>query len=282
MSPLAPAGGPPRPVLSLRGASFGYGDQPVVRNVDLDVRAGERVAVLGANGSGKSTLAKGILGLNDRMAGRVELFGTPARQFRHKHWIGYVPQRHTLSSAVIATVGEVVATGRLPRRRWYVRAGRSDRAAIARSLELVDLAGMANRPVSALSGGQQRRVLIARVLAAQARLLILDEPTAGVDVSAQRALADALTRIAEQGAGMMVITHDLDILGPLFTRVVSMSAGAVERDLVLESASRTGSSCVPHRGAGAHLDTGSARKGGLSTGPAGLVAALPGQLRDVG
>lgn len=233
MTAVATTGGSatlrPGPVVGLTDVAFGYDDRPVVSGVTLEIRAGERVAVLGANGSGKSTLVKGVLGLNQRMAGEVELFGHPAGRSRDRRWIGYVPQRQAPPS-VVATVDEVVTTGRLLQRPWYARQNRGDRAAVARSLDTVDLAEMARRPVGTLSGGQLRRVLIARVLAGEPRLLILDEPTAGVDAAAQQALARTLGRIAAQGATIVVVTHDLDAFGPLFTRVVVMSGGRIAAD----------------------------------------------------
>jgi zinc transport system ATP-binding protein len=217
-------------VIDLAGAAFGYGDRPVVSNVDLSIRRGEIVAVLGPNGSGKSTLMKGILGLNQRVDGSVTLFGVPADEFREHARVGYVPQRHTLSSSVRATAEEIVASGRLPRLGWLGRLRASDRQIVARALEVVGLADRAGTEVSTLSGGQQRRVLIARALAGQPDVLIMDEPTAGVDAANQHVLADVLARLVDRDVTMVIVTHELGALESLLTRVVVVDGGSVTFD----------------------------------------------------
>ena len=218
------------PVVRLTDAAFGYDDSPTVRGVTLDVHRGDVLAVLGANGSGKSTLVKRILGLTHRFAGSVEVFGMPWADFRDRARIGYVPQRHTLASTVRATVTEVVASGRLPRTPWWARQSRADRVAIAHALDLVGLADRADVDVTALSGGQQRRVLIARALAGEPDVLVMDEPTAGVDAANQHVLAEVLTRLAATGVTMVVVTHELEIFADLVTRVVVIDDGCVEFD----------------------------------------------------
>jgi zinc transport system ATP-binding protein len=217
-------------VLRLEGASFGYGERAVVTGVDLDIRAGEVVAILGPNGAGKSTLMKGILGLNTRVAGSVTLFGTPQAQFDDHARIGYVPQRHTLSASVRATVEEIVASGRLPRLGWLGRLSANDRLVVARSLDVVGLCDRASAEVSTLSGGQQRRVLIARALAAQPDVLIMDEPTAGVDAANQHVLAEVLERLAERHVTMVIVTHEIGALAKLLTRIVVVDDGHVRFD----------------------------------------------------
>ncbi len=231
-SPLRAAGNAPNgeAVIDLAGASFGYGDRAVLADATLAVRRGEIVALVGPNGSGKSTLMKGILGLNDRVAGRVTLFGVPSDDMRDRARIGYVPQRHTLSASVRATAEEIVSTGRLPRIGWFGRLRATDRQIVARSLDVVGLADRAATEVSTLSGGQQRRVLIARALAAQPDVLIMDEPTAGVDAANQHVLADVLGRLVDGGVTMLVVTHELGALERLITRIVVVDAGRIRFD----------------------------------------------------
>ncbi len=217
-------------IVSLRSASFGYADRAVVTEVTLDINAGEVVAILGPNGSGKSTLIKGLLGLNDHLGGQVALFGIPFDRFRDHARVGYVPQRHTLSASVRATAAEIVAIGRLPHQNWLGRANREDRRIIQESLALVGLTDRATVDVSTLSGGQQRRVLIARALAAQPDVLIMDEPTAGVDLASQEVLSQVLARLAGRGTTMLIVTHELQALRGVLTRVVELDGGRITFD----------------------------------------------------
>lgn len=219
-----------QPIIDLRSASFGYADRPVVSQVTLRIERGEVVALLGPNGSGKSTLVRGLLGLSDQLGGQVRLFGVERERFTDKARIGYVPQRHSLSASVRATVQEVVEIGRLPHRRWWAPWAHADAGVVHESLELVGLADRAREDVSTLSGGQQRRVLIARALAARPDVLIMDEPTAGVDAASQVVLAQVLARLAERGTTMLIVTHELDALAGTVTRVLCTNSGRVDYD----------------------------------------------------
>ena len=217
-------------IVSLRGASFGYANRAVVSGVTLDIQAGEVVAILGPNGSGKSTLVKGLLGLNDHLLGEAALFGTPIDRFRNHARLGYVPQRHTLSTSVRATVAEIVAIGRLPHQSWLGRPNHEDRRIIHDSLAVVGLDDRSTVDVSTLSGGQQRRVLIARALAAQPDVLIMDEPTAGVDLASQEVLSQVLARLARRGATMLIVTHELQAIRGVLTRILQIHGGQVTFD----------------------------------------------------
>lgn len=219
-----------RAVISLRDASFGYAQRRVVTGVDLDISSGETVALLGANGSGKSTLVKGLLGICDHLGGQVELFGTPLARFTQRSLVGYVPQRHTLSASMRATVSEIVAIGRLPHQGWTARTTAADRRIIAEAIDVVGLADFARHDVSTLSGGQQRRVLIARALAAQPQVLIMDEPTAGVDLANQQLLVDVIGRLVDGGTTLLVVTHEIAALRPVLQRAVTLRAGVVAAD----------------------------------------------------
>lgn len=228
--PVPGAGASTPTIISVRQGSFGYGEQAVLTDVNLTVKAGETLAIIGGNGSGKSTLVKGLLGLNEQLGGQVQLFGEPAHKFRRRHLLGYVPQRHTLASTAVATVTEIVASGRLPHHRWFRRMNRRDREIIAHSLELVGLRELANTEVDTLSGGQQRRVLIARALAGEPQALLLDEPTAGVDATHQHVLAEVFDRLAQHGTTLLVVTHDIEPLASVLHRVVAISAGKIVYD----------------------------------------------------
>lgn len=217
-------------VVRMRSASIGYNDVPVVRGLNFDLMPGEVVAVLGANGSGKSTLVKGILGLARVQSGSLELFGVPAEKFHDRARIGYVPQRHTVGGGLPSTVHEVVSSGRLPRLRLFSRPGQVDRAAVDEAIETVGLADRAKTPVGELSGGQQRRVLIARALASRPEVLVMDEPTAGVDVSNQRSLALTMQQLAQRDVTMLVVSHEIGPLVPIVTRAVVMHEGRARYD----------------------------------------------------
>jgi len=220
---------PELPVRLTDGA-VAIGGRPVLRGIDLTVRHGEFVALMGANGSGKSTLVRALTGLLPLSAGTLELFGTLHNHFRDWARVGYVPQRSHASSGVPASVWEVVASGRLTRRRLLRPLGRSDRAAIEDALSVVGLEDRARDGVSQLSGGQQQRVLIARALAGEPDLFFLDEPTAGVDLANQHALAEALERLHTRGVTVVLVAHELGPLAPLVDRAVVMRSGRVAYD----------------------------------------------------
>ena len=205
------------PILELTRASFGYADQPVLSGATLSVRPGEVVA---------------LLGLNDQLGGTVRLFGQPREDFTEMALLGYVPQRHTLSASVRATVEEVVAVGRLSHRRWWkpVVGSAEDAAIVRQSLEVVGLTDRAVADVSTLSGGQQRRVLIARALASQPEVLLMDEPTAGVDAANQQVLSEVLSRLAQRGTTMIIVTHELEAISDIVTRIVLVQSGHIAFD----------------------------------------------------
>jgi zinc transport system ATP-binding protein len=208
-------------VLAAHGVSFGYGSEPVLEQVDLSVAAGEFVALVGPNGSGKSTLLRVLLGLLTPDAGAVEILGGSPAALRDRWRVGYVPQRRILDLDVPATVAEVVVSGRTARRGWWRLPGRADRAAVDHALEAVALEDLRHRPVDRLSGGQQQRVLIARALAAEPAVLVLDEPIAGVDVEAQRLFRDSLVHLVEHhGTAVLLVSHELGAVAGDLDRVV--------------------------------------------------------------
>jgi zinc transport system ATP-binding protein len=225
-----PASGDAQVVAEVRDGSVVLGGRPVLRGIDLSVRQGEVVALLGANGSGKSTLVRTLMGLVPTSRGEVSLFGTPLARFRDWRRIGFVPQRVSATSGVPASVWEVVAAGRLSRRRPLSPLRKADKAAISDAIAAVGLAGRAHDGCSTLSGGQQQRALIARALAGEPDLFVLDEPTAGVDLASQQTFADALAALVERGATIILVAHELGPLAPLIDRTVVMRDGRVAYD----------------------------------------------------
>ncbi len=239
-------GRPSPPAIRLREVSVGYGERPIVQGLNLDVRAGDVIAILGPNGCGKSTLIKGIVGLAPVLSGTIELFGIPAARFKDRYRIGYVPQRHTVGGAIPSTVKEVVASGRLPRRPLLHRATAADRHAVAAALDVVGLGDRAGAPVGELSGGQQRRVLIARALASEPDVLVMDEPTAGVDAASQAALATTLQRLADGNVPLVIVTHELTALASLVTTAALIREGRIAYHGALEGLNRAAYEHVHH------------------------------------
>jgi zinc transport system ATP-binding protein len=217
-------------VVDIVDGAVAIAGRPILRGIDLAVRAGEFVALMGANGSGKSTLVRAMTGLLPLVSGSASLFGTPLPQFGQWQRVGFVPQRPSAASGVPTSVWEVVASGRLTRRRLLRPLLRADREAIRDALDVVGLAARAQDGVSTLSGGQQQRVLIARALAGEPDLFFLDEPTAGVDLPNQLALTGALRTLSARGATIVLVAHELGPLAPLVDRAVVMRDGRISYD----------------------------------------------------
>ncbi len=218
------------PALAADAVRAGFGAAVAVDGVTLAVGRQEFVALLGANGSGKTTLVRTLLGLHPVTAGEVRLFGVPLRAFREWVRIGFVPQHLNTQAGLPASVAEVVASGRVGRTGWLRRTSDADRAAVRSALDAVGLADRAREPVRSLSGGQHQRVLIARALAGEPDVLVLDEPTAGVDRESQQTLAETLRLLKERGHGVLMVTHHLGPLADLVDRAVVLEAGRVVHD----------------------------------------------------
>ena len=217
-------------VVAFRDTSIGYDASTVIHALDLEIRSGEVIGVLGPNGSGKSTLIRGLLGLARIQQGTIEVFGVERSHVKDWHRVGYVPQRGTVTGGIPSTVHEVVASGRLTTVAPFRRVKAADRQMIRDAIDAVGLASKAQEAISTLSGGQQRRALIARALATAPDLLVLDEPTAGVDAENQEVLAGVLADLASQGTTIILITHELGPAEPVVTRTLVLNAGRIIHD----------------------------------------------------
>jgi zinc transport system ATP-binding protein len=216
------------PILRAEGISFSYDTHPVLDGVDLDMRAGEFVALVGPNGSGKSTLVRILLGLLRPSEGTVRLFGADAGAFRERWRIGYVPQRPVLPTGLPATVEEIVRSGRLSRAGWHGRQSASDRQAVGHAMESVALLPHRHRLLAELSVGQQQRAFIARAFASVPDLLILDEPIAGVDAESQQRFRESLGHlIADHDAAVLLVSHELGAVADDLDRVVVLKGSVV-------------------------------------------------------
>ncbi|GLP73585.1 zinc ABC transporter ATP-binding protein [Mycobacterium antarcticum] len=223
----------PAPVISGRGLTVTYGQRCALHPIDLDIAAGESVAVVGRNGSGKSSLLRAICGLEPAARGEVVLHAEGCHHRRTIVEIAYVPQRSGARWDLPFAVGDVVAAGR--RRAWWRRPGRADRAAVDEALAAVGLGDLASRSVAELSGGQAQRVLLARALVQRPDVMIMDEPFAGLDLATVDAVVALLARLVDGGTSVCCALHELDIARSAFTRAVALADGRVVADGVTDA-----------------------------------------------
>jgi len=195
------------PALSVRRLTVSYGSRPAVWDVDATFPRGAISAIVGPNGSGKSTLLRAALGLVPAESGHVLVGGRPLREARRE--VAYVPQRDTVDWDFPITVREVVEMGRHPRRGWVRRLTGDDRRVVDAALERVGMSALAGRQIGRLSGGQRQRAFVARALAQEAALLVLDEPFVGIDARTEAALLDVLTGLRDEGGSVVMVHHDL-------------------------------------------------------------------------
>jgi ABC-type Mn2+/Zn2+ transport system ATPase subunit len=233
-----PLAGPGMAVaVRLQHVTAGYGDRVALADVDLEIAEGSLLAIIGPNGSGKSTLLKTIAGLLEPFSGSVEVFGGPARLGARR--IAYVPQAELVDWAFPVTVGDVVMMGRVPLIGIGRSPGRADRDAVAAALETVRMSAERNRQIGALSGGQRRRVFLAKALAAEPDLYLLDEPVTGVDVTTQEDVMRILEAESDRGRTVVATTHDLGSATHHFRQVAFVSGRIVafgSADLVMDPA----------------------------------------------
>ncbi len=209
-------------VVELADVSFGYTSTPVVEDISVSIDAGEYVAVVGPNGSGKSTLMQLLLGLLEPDAGTAELFGVDATAFDDGARVGYVAQRAGTSREMPITVREVVKMGRFPH-VGFGRLSAADWRIVHRAIDTVGMSAFADRRITQLSGGQRQRAFIARALAGEADLLVLDEPTVGVDTESVDAFYGLLESLHDDGITVLLIEHDLQAVTEHAERVICLN-----------------------------------------------------------
>ena len=205
--------------LDLRDVVVRYDDFTALEGVTLAAASGEAIGIIGPNGSGKSTLLKTIAGLLAPTSGSVTVFGQKPRSLAPGS-IAYVPQIEAVDWTFPATVRDVVSMGRFPRLKPWQFFGAADRAAVSHALEAVHMEHLSDRHIANLSGGQQQRAFVARAIAQEPHLLLLDEPTTGVDASTEEALRQVVRALAAGGLPVLMTTHDLDRVDVWFDRLM--------------------------------------------------------------
>jgi ABC-type Mn2+/Zn2+ transport system ATPase subunit len=227
--------------LEVDHASIGYGDKTVLHDLTFNIPDGARVAVVGPNGAGKSTLFKALVGLLPLQSGRILVHGLALNS--HKDCVAYVPQREDVDWRFPVTVDDVVMMGRFDHQGWLRPTSRSDRQIVRQSLAQMGVAGLERRPIGDLSGGQQQRVFLARALAQEPHILLMDEPFTGVDAPTQDATLHLLDDLRDAHVTTMIATHDLNLAGTRFDTILLLNHrviafGAPEQVLKQENLSK--------------------------------------------
>ncbi|HZA26878.1 MAG TPA: ATP-binding cassette domain-containing protein [Actinomycetota bacterium] len=215
------------PALEMRAVRFGYGPVPVIDGADLVVESGKLDVLTGPNGSGKSTLLKLAVGLVSPASGEVLVLGRPPSDASVRREIGYAPQGSPGRTVLPVSVIEVVGAGITPMKPLISRFGPSDRERVDRALDSVGLNDLSRECIFELSGGQQQRAFLARALVGDPPLLLLDEPTTGIDRAFRPLLVSELRRRADAGATVVVVSHDPEDFHPVVDRILALEDGAV-------------------------------------------------------
>lgn len=238
----APSGQPAIPAIEVHDLTVAYRTQPVLWDVDLQLPEGKLIAIVGPNGAGKSTLLKAMLGLVPAVTGWVQIFGAPYA--KRRSWVGYVPQRESVDWDFPTSALDVVTMGLYGQIGWLRRPRKHHRETALACLDKVGMRDYAHRQISQLSGGQQQRVFLARALAQDARLYLMDEPFAGVDSTTERAILTLLQELRSTGRTVVAVHHDLQTVAEYFDHVVLLNmrlvaAGPVSTTFTAENLQRT-------------------------------------------
>lgn len=211
--------------LSIHDVTVAYHRKPVLWDVEFDAPEGKLIGVVGPNGAGKSTLLKAVLGLIPTVSGRVTFYGKPYRSQRHL--VGYVPQRESVDWDFPVSALDVVAMGRYGKIGWFRPVSRAHRREALAALERVAMGEFAGRQINQLSGGQQQRVFLARALAQEAKIYLMDEPFAGVDAATEKAIVQILQDLRSRGCTVLAVHHDLQTVSEYFDHVLLLNMRVV-------------------------------------------------------
>ena len=213
------------PALELHNLTVAYQDKPALWNVDFELPEKQLIGVVGPNGSGKSTMLKAIMGLVEPGSGYARIFDQPLEEVRHR--VAYVPQRSSVDWDFPIQVFDTVLMGRFKPGKLLRKASKQDKAIAMEAIRKVQLEPFVRRQISQLSGGQQQRVFIARALAQEADLYLLDEPFAGVDMATENAIIELLREMRDAGKTIVVVHHDLQTVKSYFDWVVMLNTRLV-------------------------------------------------------
>lgn len=211
--------------IEINNLSFMYGTTSIINNLSFVVRKGEYLGIIGPNGGGKTTLLRIILGLLNPTSGTVQIFGKDVHNFKEKHRIGYVPQRSTQElNGFPATVFEVVKSGRTPRLGFFHHFNKKDEAVVEKAMKIAGIERYRNTRIDNLSGGERQRVFIARALVQEPDILILDEPTVGVDIGVQKDFYDFLASLnRDHHLTIIFVSHDVDVVSKEASTVLCLN-----------------------------------------------------------
>jgi ABC-type Mn2+/Zn2+ transport system ATPase subunit len=214
--------------VELSGVRFGYGATPVLDGIELGLAPSEFAVLAGANGTGKSTLLKILVGLLRPNAGTVKVLGGSPQDPRVRRHVGYAPQGLRMATSLPVSVTEVVAAGLAPSKGVFHRMSRKDWASVTAAIDAVGLGDLSAECLFELSGGQQQRAILARALVAEPRLLLLDEPTTGIDQRLRPALVRELRRRADRGSTVVAVSHDPDEFHEVCERILVIVEGRLK------------------------------------------------------
>ena len=212
-------------IIEVHDLTVSYSKKPALWSVDFELPKGKIIGIIGPNGAGKSTLLKSIMGLLPLASGYVKIYNQALEKVREK--VSYVPQRGAVDWDFPANVLDVVMMGLYASKKWYARMGRNEKQLAMNALEKVNMAEFATRHISQLSGGQQQRVFLARAMAQNADLYLMDEPFAGVDASTEESILELLSLMRDDGKTIIVVHHDLQTAKDYFDWIVLLNTRLV-------------------------------------------------------
>lgn len=216
---------PPQPAIRLEDVTVAYGDRPALWDVDLEIPTGALTAVVGPNGAGKTTLMKTMLGLLKPATGSVEILGRPVSESKGK--VAFVPQRGSVDWDFPATVEDIALMGTYGSLPWWRPIGENQRSRARQAMALLGIADLAKRPLNQLSGGQQQRAFLARALAQDASLIVLDEPFQGIDALTEKVMLDIFRDLKNQDKTLVVVHHDLHTVRDVFDQCILLNVRIV-------------------------------------------------------